>query len=702
MSANSTAQPFFTASSRIAIRLPLLFGATIFLSACLLFMLQPLVSKMILPWFGGSAAVWVTAMLFFQTSLLLGYLYAHYLTRLASPKLQVIIHGLLLAASLAFLPILPNLRFQPQPGDDPTLGVFLVLGTCVGLPYTLLSATSPLVQKWFSLRSADSIPYRYFALSNAGSFLALFAFPLLIEPRLSGHQQSYLWSSGFLLFAILCGLSGLFQLNNKALVPQMAAETAPLTRLTISDLALWTALAACASALLLIVTNLLTQDIAPMPLLWVVPLGVYLLTFILCFDSSRWYQRWLFLPLVLPALAYIAHASRNVEEETIYRIIWLLVGSLFVACMACHGELSRLKPAPAALTGFYLALSVGGALGGLAIALLAPRFLSANYEYPAILALTAFTLLIPIFRERARWKFPRVAMAVWLAAAACCILLTYYATNEIRALLVEAKYQVRNFYGTLRIDEYDDDGNRSMRRLSHGAITHGMQFLDPRLRHLATTYYGRDSGAGLTWQILEKSGPIRMGVIGLGTGTLAAYGRGGDSIHFYDINPLVIDIAKNHFNYLADCPAHIDISLGDARLSLEHAPPQQFDILVVDAFSGDAIPVHLLTEEAFHVYYRNLKPNGVLAFHISNLYLRLAPVVAAAAERSGHQSRMITNPDDDNYGVFQSDYVLVTNRANFFDDPLLKSKVHLIDLPAGTRPWTDDFSNIWRTVHFDK
>ena len=689
-----------SAAAKFTRALPVFFGATIFTSACLLFLVQPLVSKMILPWFGGSAAVWITAMLFFQTSLLLGYLYAHFLTRLLGVKLQVLVHGTLLAIGFIFLPISPTLRWLPKPGEDPTLAVFLVLGASVGLPYTLLSATSPLIQKWFSDRREGALPYRYFALSNAGSLLALFAFPLLVEPRLTGHQQSILWSSAFVCFVLLCALSALLQLHNRP----TGHSTSPLSITTPASkglLALWTALAAGASALLLIVTNLLTQNIAPMPLLWVLPLGVYLLTFILCFDSAFWYRRAFFLVLVLPALAYIASTTRTGEGDALFKIVPLLIGSLFVGCMCCHGELARLKPEPAQLTIFYLAIAVGGALGGVATALAAPRVFDANYEYPIVLTAVAVVLLFPEWRERAGWSHPRFRMSVWLAAAACCVLLCGYAAKQLRYNRADARYMARNFYGTLRIDEFTDAGKHHFRQLNHGTITHGTQFLDGPLRHSATTYYGRQSGIGLTWRILEQAGPITMAVIGLGTGTLAAYGRAGDSIRFYDINPLVIDIAKNWFTYLEDSPAHIEISLGDARLSLAQQQQERFDILVVDAFSGDAIPVHLLTDEAFRVYWKHLKPDGVLAVHVSNRYLDLAPVVAAAAQHLGQQSRLVSNDDDDRFGVFQSDYVLVSNRPNFFSNPLLERQALPIKLPPGTRGWTDDYSNLWRTLRFD-
>jgi len=686
-------------AGRLARVLPLLFGGTILTSACLLFLVQPLISKMILPWFGGSAAVWVTAMLFFQVCLLLGYLYAHFLTSRLNRNYQVIVHTTLIIASLAVLPVYPSRHWLPKPGDDPTLAVFSVLGACIGLPYTLLSSTSPLIQKWFSLHSDNALPYRYFALSNAGSLVALFAFPLFVEPRFTSHQQSYLWSTAFVVFAVLCVASALLQVRGSA-VSKPVEEGAPVVPSSLFLPVLWTALAACASALLLVVTNLLTQNIAPMPLLWVVPLGIYLLSFILCFEGTIWYQRWLFLPLVLPSLAYIATTTRMVEDNELAKIIPFLLGALFVACMCCHGELSRLKPEARQLTGYYLAIATGGAIGGLAIALLAPRFLNANYEYPVVLSTLAFVLLIPAWRERRNWSHPRAHLALWLAAAALCVVVSGYAIDQFGANLLEAKLLARNFYGSLRVDEFQDDDHRTVRQLNHGTITHGNQFLNEQMRHVPTTYYGRESGIGLTWRILEQTGPLNVGVIGLGTGTMAAYGRAGDRFRFYDINPLVVEIARTRFFYISDSPAHIDISLGDARLTLEQQASQQFDVLVVDAFSGDAIPVHLLTEEAFYLYWKHLKPNGVLAVHISNRYLNLAPVVKAAADKLGYEARLVANEDDDSLGVFQSDYVLVSNRTNFFSNPLLDKQALPIKLPKGMRLWTDDYSNIWESIHF--
>jgi SAM-dependent methyltransferase len=529
--------------------------------------------------------------------------------------------------------------------------------------------------------------------------LALFAFPLLVEPRFTGHQQSLFWSAAFVAFAALCGLSSVLQLQKQPAFFTSTQTIAP--RVSFFLLSIWTALAACATALLLTVTNLLTQNIAPMPLLWVVPLGIYLLTFILCFEGDIWYRRWLFLPLVLPSLAYIATTTGAIEGDQLFRTVPLLLASLFIACMACHGELAHLKPKPAQLTTFYLAIAAGGALGGSAIALLAPRFFNANYEYPVVLTLVSIVLLIALWHERKDWSRHRFYLGLWITAAIASIVVSAYAVKEFRTSQWDTRYLARNFYGSLRVDEFQDETHRRVRQLNHGTITHGNQFLDPPMRHVPTTYYGRDSGIGLTWRILEQSGPIHMGVIGLGTGTLAAYGRAGDRIRFYDINPLVVNIAKSHFSYISDSPAHIDVSLGDARLTLEQQVPQRFDILVIDAFSGDAIPVHLLTAESFRLYWKHLKPDGVLAVHISNRYLNLAPVVQAAAENSGFQARLVNNEDDDPNGVFQSDYVLVTNRSHFFTHPLLEKQAQPIKLPAAFRLWTDDFSNIWQVVHID-
>jgi SAM-dependent methyltransferase len=685
--------------AQLRVALPVLFGVTILSSACLLFLVQPLASKLILPWFGGSAAVWITCMLFFQAGLLLGYLYAHGISQYVGAKRQGVVHSALLIISLAALPILPNAAWQPAPGEDPTWRVLGVLATSVGLPYLLLSSTSPLLQSWYAGINNRSLPYRYFALSNGGSLVALLTYPILVEPHLSGHQQAWFWSIAFALFATLCVGAAVVasvlprQIGNDVLSIRREADAIVRARML-----LWLGLAGCASTLLLTVTNLLTQNIAPMPLLWVLPLGIYLLTFILCFESDRWYKRFIFLPLMLPALGALAAGAGPLNtEQPISLELPLLSGALFVCCMACHGELARLRPGAAHLTAFYLCLSAGGALGGLLVALFAPHFFSAMYEYPIAFVCCAVLFLIVLWRQRRYWRQPKVALSLWLAGAAATVLLATYTCRETWREIKNAKLLARNFYGALRVNEFVSK-NQRVRELSHGTITHGIQFVSPNLRRLPTTYYAHSSGIGLTWRVLARTGPLKIGVIGLGTGTLAAYGRVGDEFRFYEINPLIVQIARQQFSYLSDCPAHVDVVLGDARLSLAREPSQQFDILVIDAFSGDAIPVHLLTREAFSIYWRHLKPGGVLAVHVSNHYLDLSPVVLLNAKEFRKQVRQVDDDDDDAQQVFASSYDLVTSRPNFFSDPLFRGQLIHINVPSGLREWTDDYSNLWQVL----
>ncbi len=675
---------------------PRLFGTTILWSACLLFLVQPLISKLILPWFGGSASVWITALLFFQAALLLGYAYAHALARKAGIKPQAIIHIALLILSLAWLPILPRAMWQPQPGRDPMWLVFGVLAASVGLPYVLLSATSPLLQNWYAQTDRGALPYRYFALSNAGSLAALLAYPVLIEPYLTGHEQAWTWSIAFALFAVLCvataALAGKSGGRSHIETPQ---------RIATSQVFLWIGLAGSASTLLLVVTSVITQNIAPMPLLWVIPLGIYLVTFVLSFESARWYRRVVFLPLVLPAIGCMIAGAGRLNNAKISVMLPLLCVALFVCSMACHGELARSKPAAPQLTTFYLAVAAGGALGGFFVALLAPRFFNAMYEYPIAFVACVAILLAALWRDRLRWTNRQLGFAFWMAGLAATFVMAGYLFRETWRKAEDAFMLKRNFYGALRVDEFVDRHSR-VRQLTHGTITHGLQFRSAILRNVPTTYYARDSGIGRAWRVLERSGPLRMGIIGLGTGTLAAYGRGGDALRFYEINPLVVQIARTEFTFLSDCPAHIDVVLGDARLSMAREPSQRFDILVVDAFSGDAIPVHLFTREAFAIYWRHLKPDGVLAVHTSNRYLKLAPVVMLAAKALGKQTWEVDNEDDDEHEVYSASYVLVTNRPHFFEDALFRGQLLKIEVPPSLRAWTDDYSNLWQSLQYRK
>jgi SAM-dependent methyltransferase len=401
--------------------------------------------------------------------------------------------------------------------------------------------------------------------------------------------------------------------------------------------------------------------------------------------------------LLAPALWCFANATGPLENQKIKIVVPLLVASLFVSCMTCHGELARLKPSAEHLTTFYLCLSAGGALGGLFVALFARHFFSGVYEYPISYVLCAVLMLIVFWRQRPRWTQPRLDLSLWLAAVGATLLLAGYAARLTWHEALATKVMARNFYGVLRVQDFED-GNLHIRQLNHGTITHGLQILNPSMTHVPTSYYGRESGIGLTWQALSTTGPLKMGLVGLGAGTLAAYGRGGDNLRFYDINPAVVKIAKEDFMFLRDCPAHIDIVLGDARLSMASEPTQQFDVLVIDAFSGDAIPVHLLTREAFQIYWRHLKPDGVLAVHVSNHYLDLAPIVSLNAKEIGKRAEKVDNDDDDSQEVYASTYVLVSSRPGFFENPLLKKRFADVKPDRRIRPWTDDFSNLWQVL----
>jgi hypothetical protein len=473
---------------------------------------------------------------------------------------------------------------------------------------------------------------------------------------------------------------------------------------------LWIVLAACGSALLLAVTNHVTQNIASVPFLWVIPLCLYLLSFILCFDSDRWYRRGFFLRLLGVSLGGMTYAlSPSFAGLPIKVLIPLYCLGLFACCMFCHGELARLKPEPAHLTAFYLMCSLGGALGAVFVALLAPHLFSGYYELQISLGLCAVLVLVVNHRDpespfyKARWQ------PAWLVIIALVIAIVASLAVTVQEQAAGALLSFRNFYGLLRVvDErgknpaagqdklaQPDEPAAPYRVLMNGTIKHGLEFLVPQRRREPTSYYGRDSGIGVAIQSAESRGTLRVGVIGLGAGTIAAYGRLGDRYTFYEINPLDVRIARDQFNFLRDSPAANDIVLGDARLSLERAPAQGFDVLAVDAFSGDSIPVHLLTREAFELYFRELKPDGLLAVHISNNYLNLEPVVRAAAAALQKEALRVSNPDDHPNGIYAATWILVGANIAFTARPELEQAGTV--LPAAPRGdlWTDDYSSLF-------
>src|SRR5438067_1958953 len=490
----------------------MIYAATIFLSSFLLFLVQPLIARLILPRFGGSAAVWTTCMLFFQVLLLAGYAYAHGVAR---RRYEPLIHTLLLAAALATLPIMPAESWKPGGSDEPIARILLLLGATVGLPYFLLASTSPLVQAWFARSRPQANPYRLFALSNFASLLALLGYPLLVEPYLTGHQQVSAWSWLFAAFALLCG--ALAWRTPRAAPSSEPAQAAPLAR---GDVAAWLALSATGSMMLLAVTNHLTQNVASVPLLWLVPLTLYLGTFILAFEGGGWYQPRFLWPLLLVAL--IAMAWLLVDTQYHYNLalqLGVFLPGMFIGCLFCHGELYRSRPQPRHLTAFYLTVSAGGALGGLFVAVVAPLIFTGYFELG--IGLGALALLAVLrFVSVGRIAYA-LSLLVLLGVGACA---TYDGFRQQRDVLV-AK---RSFYGVLRVKEYGVPGDDShLRRLVHGTIMHGEQYLSDANRRMLTTYYTETSGIGAAIHSKEDH-PVRVGVIGLGTGTIAAYGRQGD------------------------------------------------------------------------------------------------------------------------------------------------------------------------------
>lgn len=845
---------------------------TIFLSAFLLFQVQPLIAKYILPWFGGSPAVWTTCMLFFQVLLLAGYCYAHVTSTWLKPKTQSLVHIGLLVISLAMLPIVPSEAWKPASGEIPTRQILLLLLFTLGAPYLLLSTTGPLLQKWFSRTSPGRSPYRLFALSNAGSLLALLTYPWLVEPNLGVGVQAVVWSVSYAVFVACCCWCAWLARESEDTLPEdspsPAADVASekqdavvARRPGVLDVILWLGLSMTASLLLLAITNEMCQEIAVSPLLWVVPLGLYLLSFILTFESDRLFHRgfWNGVLVVLGLVCgYLFIAQPTVP------ILWqivLLSSLLMTGCMLAHGELALLRPHPRYLTLYYLMISLGGAAGGVFSALIAPEifnfyaegFIAAGLlflfvgltqlrivgqivagsvfktstlqtqepkfslgQHPVTVMLALITLATAVYT----WFFTEVPQydelleyadgqeklfahytnlvqhfgqtlmfALLLIISVMCLLWSRVerGRNVMAASLlliglvllpigviqlslthienelgnegeegIEIVEQTRNFYGVLTVRHYSGEfyNNGDRVTLRHGTIQHGVQYLDDDKRRWKTSYYGEESGIGLAirlhpargksaedWLAMEqrrrvlgknaalneesddwfswmKRGltpvstfepavaeqlpprPFRLGVIGLGTGTLAAYGRKNDSIVFYEINPEIRRIAETHFKYLDDCPAEKEVVMGDARIMLEHEIESQqfrkFDVLAVDAFSSDAIPMHLLTEECFQLYKNQLADDGILAVHVSNWYLNLNPVVCGLADKIGYEPVVIEwdNPEDDSTQS-SSTWILVTKNQQFLNHPEVEAARS--DWPerfTWRLPWTDDKASV--------
>ncbi len=767
------------------------YALTIFAGAFLLFLVQPLIGKYILPWFGGGPGVWTTCMVFFQVLLLGGYAYAHFGSSRLKPRAQALLHLVLVAAALALLPIVPGDSWKPRDGAHPALHILALLAATLGLPYFILASTSPLLQQWLTRTHPGKQPYRLYALSNAGSLLALASYPFYFESHFTRHAQAALWGWGLAAYAVGCALCArqLWKAPDARAGDGAADRTVCAgPRPSILVRLLWLLLPACASVLLLATTNKMCLDVAVIPFLWVLPLGLYLLSFILCFDSPRWYVRFPFTLALAGVLGALCWALVNGSEASVPKQVAVYCGALFICSMVCHGELYRLRPAAGRLTEFYLMIAAGGAAGGLFVALGAPRLFTDYYELHCGLLLCGLLFLIACARDResagpagqvSRFKLlnrplfrflgsslrpdawpwmacalpllafggfdqfiarlaaqssavPKswsIALRVGLWVVLGSLAVSWVARRKHRAFahwhllaciwlglgwlaLAETLWHYdcgtraevvstsRDFYGVLTVYEHRKDepeGHHLL--LQHGRITHGLQFVDPARSAWATTYYGAESGIGLAMRALP-SGSRRIGLVGLGTGTLAAYGRAGDYLRIYELNPQIERLAGSVFKYLGRCPAKIEIAPGDARLSMEREPSQQFDLLALDAFSSDAIPVHLLTREAFELYGRHLKPNGVLAVHISNHYLDLEPVVANLARRFNYKTALIDYDEaGESWWLYASAWMLLCRDEQFLQSPGIAQAAQPLQARKTQGPlWTDDFTSLFRIL----
>jgi len=660
-----------------------LFPVTIFLSAFLLFQVQPIMGRFILPWFGGTPAVWSVCLLFFQAMLLAGYAYAHWLRR---PRLHVV----LLAASLALLPVIPA---RPEITENPSVRILLLLAATVGAPYFLLSATAPLLQKW---SSAERSPWRLYALSNFGSFLALLSYPFLVEPYVRLRAQAWVWSGFYVTFTLLCGWVA-WPVGQAILSPATEEDSSRPPLLTIL---FWLGLSAAGSTLLLATTNIVTQDIAVSPFLWIAPLSVYLLTFVLAFERDRWYPR---LPFAVAA-GVLAPVACAVVNAGIGVAIWIqlavYMATLFAICMVCHGELRYARPQPRHLTLFYLTIAAGGVLGGVFVALIAPRIFTEFNEYPIGLAAACLLGLTGWLRSGAWALWTRSNFAVRIPIMA---LLLGGLSSTLTVTMSGARKAAstwRNFYGILRVTDLADP-HGAIRELTHGRIKHGSQYLEQALRDRPTSYYGPHSGVAMALNALPK-GPRKIAVIGLGTGTMAAWGRPGDLIRFYEINPLVQTIATTWFTFLPDSRAKTEVVLGDARIQMDQDLDRElsvFDMLVVDAFSSDAIPMHLLTSQAADIYRKRLAPGGLLLFHISNRSLNLEPVTRGLAQHLNWNAAQILADDNPSTGEDGSNWVILTENLDLLQN-ITQGAPHVGWTDPKRKPilWTDDFASLWHVL----
>ena len=716
-----------------------LFAISIFLSAFLLFQIQPMIGKFILPWFGGTPAVWSTVMLFFQVLLTGGYAYAYWLIARVNAKKQIILHialiglAIITLVSLSFSwtsPITPGSSLKPENINTPVLDIFRLLVISVGVPYFVLAANGPLMQAWFSRVFPKQSYARLYALSNLGSLLGLLAYPVLIEPNLSLRGQGWTWAIGFALFGFLASWIAVRSGRATSLAKSVIDPAKLTISLPFSLMSLWILLSGTASLFLLSVTNQISQEVAVIPFLWILPLTLYLLSFILTFSGERAYNRKFYAWLFVLSATLTLFVMLNTTALHVYWQILAYCLLLFAACMLCHGELYLLRPAADHLTMFYLMVSIGGAFGGLFVSLIAPLIFNGYWEFFVALAMT-ISILLPILRpslrvapraersderssrptqlQRAHEQSP--ATSGELTGRARFVFMIFLLVTGMLALVSNvasgARYSKRNFYGVIRVHEQIPQGSTEPAYvMSHGITVHGLQFINPALRDLPTTYYVPESGAGLVLQNHPQSGNgMKVGLLGLGAGTLVAYAQPGDEYRLYEINPVVVDLAEgkgNYFSFLSDHQAKIVTILGDARISLEReladSNSQSFDVLVLDTFSSDSIPVHLVTKEAFALYLEHLAPDGIIAAHITNLHLDLQPVFWQLAQYYDlHMVRI--NYEGDSNGGYASHWILCSRDPALLETLAIQERaIHLDGYSTNLKLWTDDYSNLFQIL----
>ncbi|MDV6032428.1 MAG: spermidine synthase [Phycisphaera sp. RhM] len=873
------------------------YALTIFTSAFLLFQVQPIIGRFILPWFGGGPSIWTSCMLFFQAALLGGYLYSHLLCAKLSVRSQAWIHLAVLAVSVLLLPIAPDETWKPLPDQSPLARILLVLIATVGGPYFVLASTGPLMQKWFSQTSPDRSPYRLYALSNIGSLLALLSYPFVIEPRLTLQQQSVSWTSLYVVFACFAAWCAIRLLKHDAMpvrddevTGQATLESSMPVKPSWIVVFLWLILSACGSAMLLATTNQLCIDVATVPFLWILPLSLYLITFIICFDRPQWYDRRAFGMLLMVCGPLAGWAISSGPDLELAKQVVIFSAALFACCMAVHGELVHSRPDPRYLTLFYLVISAGGVLGGLFVAILATNLFTGYWEFQISLVACCVFALVAACRQRVwdvtpssdfwtwaggafativaaialvwmphhesldaideialfgglgslifsgliaigtrsersvsawtwcgsaalpigwvvawgSWRTPDVMTAglgmqfaaisitAWGAARVALRGLRHFSeqcqSQLIRvAILVYAMillalasqqdvvtatqtwtlllvglggvfaewvirklrspdrpslgiwywapllslvaimgygywetldshshgvvHRSRNFYGVLNVDyvparDDDESPTPAKFRLEHGQIQHGFQYYDEDWKREPTTYYGRASGLGLAIETVRErkqaNQSIHVGVVGLGTGTIAAYGKADDDFRFYEINPAVQALSGRYFTYLKDSAARTKVRIGDARIVMERElrenQPQHFDVLAIDAFSSDAIPVHLLTTECAEIYRQHLVQDGILAIHISNRFLDLGPVVRGLADSLDWQAIRLSNDKDESIGVYGSTWVLLTQDAEVAEQLQRSESFEAWEQDETILHWSDDYSGLWNLL----